>query len=346
MYAVSVDTGWNMIGNPFNFPVRWEDCSLSSGSVTTLYGYDPEKGIQPDQPTMEPWKGYWIYNWGSTDAQLFVPPKSNGMQKAVRGRAGLVQSLSKGEWLIQLSAETKEGCDSYNYAGVKNGASETFDAFDRPDPPAVEAGISLAFDHGDWKRHAGTYAADIRGEGERGLVWRFRVESRNPEEEITLSWKFIQTLPEGWEAYLFDPEEGTSVRLADLPNKRYKTGNAPVNVRSFKLVAGSREFIAAESEGIPLEPVTFQLSQNYPNPFNPKTVIHYSIPKNGHAELVVYNALGQKVRTLIDADARTGAHEAVWNGLDDSGRLLPSGVYIYRLKTPESAAVRKMILIK
>jgi hypothetical protein len=346
MVSVPVDSGWNMIGNPFNFPVRWEDCSVSSDSVTTPYGYDSDNGIQPDQPTLEPWKGYWVYNWGATGANLLVPPKSNGMQKAARGRTGLVQSLAKGEWLIQLSAETKARRDSYNFAGVKNGARETFDSFDRPDPPAVEAGIALSFDHGDWKRHAGTYAADIRGAGERGHVWRFRVESRTPEEEVTLGWKFIQTLPEGWEAYLFDLVEGTSVKLADLPSKRYKTGKAPVDARTFKLVAGSREFIAAESEGIPLEPVAFQLFQNYPNPFNPETVIHYSIPKNGHAELVLYNALGQKVRTLIDADAKTGAHGAVWNGRDDSGRLLPSGVYIYRLKTPESAAVRKMILIR
>jgi hypothetical protein len=346
MVSVPVDSGWNMIGNPFNFPVRWEDCSVSSDSVTTPYGYDSETGIQPDQPTLDPWKGYWVYNWGATGAKLFVPPKANGMQKAARGRAGLVQSLAKDEWLIQLSAETRARRDSYNFAGVKNGARETFDGFDRPDPPSVEAGIALAFDHGDWKRHAGTYAADIRSPGEKGHVWRFRVESRTPEEEVTLGWKFIQTLPEGWEAYLFDLAEGTSVKLADLPNKRYKTSKAPVDVRLFRLVAGSKEFIAAESEGIPLEPVTFQLFQNYPNPFNPETVIHYTIPKNGHAELVLYNALGQKVRTLIDADAKTGAHDAVWNGRDDSGRLLPSGVYIYRLKTPESAAVRKMILIR
>jgi hypothetical protein len=347
MVSVPVDTGWNMIGNPFNFPVRWQDCSLSSDSVTTPYAYESESGSSvPDQAVLEPWKGYWIYNWGASEANLFVPPKSHGMSKTGRARAGLAESLTKGEWLIQLSAGTKTRRDSYNFAGVKNGARPGFDPFDRPDPPAVEAGVALAFDHADWKGHSGSYAADIRGAGERGHAWRFRVESRNPGEDITLTWKFLQTLPEGWNAYLFDLEEGTSLKMTETKDKHFTPGKAASGARLFKLVAGSKEFIEGESEGIPLEPVAFRLFQNYPNPFNPETAIHYSIPKNGHATLTVYNALGQKVRTLLDSEQKTGAHEVLWNGRDDSGLSVPSGVYIYRLKTQESAATRKMILIK
>ena len=345
MVSVPVDTGWNMIGNPFNFPVRWQDCSLSTDSVTTPYAYESGNSV-PDQPVLEPWKGYWIYNWGASEAHLFVPPKSHGMSKAGRARAGLVESLTKGEWLIQLSAETQTRSDRHNFAGVKTGARTGFDAFDRPDPPAVESGVALAFDHADWKGHSGSYAADIRGAGERGHAWRFRVESRNFGEDIALNWKFLQTLPEGWEAYLFDLTEGTSLKLTEAKDKRFKSDKAASGLRLFKLVAGSKEYIEGESEGIPLEPVAFRLSQNYPNPFNPETVIHYSIPKNGHATLTVYNALGQRVRTLIDAEVKTGGHEVLWNGRDDSGRSVPSGVYIYRLKTQEAAATRKMILIK
>jgi hypothetical protein len=347
MVTVPVDTGWNMIGNPFNFPVRWQDCSLSSDSVTTPYAYESESGgIIPDQTVLEPWKGYWIYNWGGSSASLFVPPKSHGMSKAARAAAGLAGPLAKGEWLVQLSAETKTRRDSYNFAGVKNGARSAFDPFDRPDPPAVEAGIALAFDHADWKGHSGSYAADIRGAGERGHVWRFRVESPNPGEDIGLTWKFFQNPPEGWEAYLFDLAEGTSLKLSEAKGKHFTSDKAGAGIRLFKLVAGSKEFIESESEGIPLVPVVFGLSQNYPNPFNPETAIHFSIPKNGHASLTVYNALGQKIRTLLDAEAKTGSHEVLWNGRDDLGRSVPSGVYIYRLKTPESAATRKMILIK
>lgn len=73
------------------------------------------------------------------------------------------------------------------------------------------------------------------------------------------------------------------------------------------------------------------LRQNLPNPFNPATVIRYEMPENAHVQLVVYNALGQPIRTLVDASRAAGWHAVTWDGLDNTGRLAASGVYIARL---------------
>jgi subtilisin family serine protease len=79
-------------------------------------------------------------------------------------------------------------------------------------------------------------------------------------------------------------------------------------------------------------PGAFALEQNYPNPFNPSTTIRYALPSAGPVRLTIYSILGERVRTLVDAEAReAGYHEAVWNGTDDGGRSVASGVYIYRM---------------
>ncbi len=91
---------------------------------------------------------------------------------------------------------------------------------------------------------------------------------------------------------------------------------------------------------------TAALHKNYPNPFNPETVIEFDIRREGWTELLVYNILGQKVRTLINEHLPAGEHQIVWNGKDDNNRKVSSGVYLYKLKTEEVKQVRRMILIK
>ena len=91
---------------------------------------------------------------------------------------------------------------------------------------------------------------------------------------------------------------------------------------------------------------TFSLDANYPNPFNPTTTISYSIPKDNKVELKVYNIKGQLVKTLVKDQLEAGTHKAVWNGDNDTGKRVSSGVYLYRLESGGRAKVRKMLLLK
>ncbi len=90
----------------------------------------------------------------------------------------------------------------------------------------------------------------------------------------------------------------------------------------------------------------FHLSQNHPNPFNPITKIEYSIPRTMYISLTIFNPLGQKVRTLINQKQTPGQHTVVWDGKDDNGRNVASGIYLYRLKTKDFVQTKKMILLK
>jgi hypothetical protein len=101
--------------------------------------------------------------------------------------------------------------------------------------------------------------------------------------------------------------------------------------------------LTADSRGLPQE---YELAQNYPNPFNPGTMLAFDVPVDGHVNLSVFNVLGQRVRTLTDRDYVAGRYELEWNGRDDNGKLVASGVYFYRLTAGESVLTKKMMLLK
>jgi len=87
--------------------------------------------------------------------------------------------------------------------------------------------------------------------------------------------------------------------------------------------------------------------KNYPNPFNPSTTISFSISNDSNVELSIYNIKGQRVKTLVNNDFDRGNHSVVWNGIDDSGKAVSSGLYLYKLNVNgKTEAVKKCILVK
>ena len=100
----------------------------------------------------------------------------------------------------------------------------------------------------------------------------------------------------------------------------------------------------------PTVPTSVALSQNYPNPFNPSTSIRYTVPRtdeeNPSVELQVFSLHGRLVRTLVRTTQAPGDYTVHWDGTDDSGYAVPSGLYIYRLTVGEASISRKMALLK
>jgi len=93
-------------------------------------------------------------------------------------------------------------------------------------------------------------------------------------------------------------------------------------------------------------PTSYALSQNYPNPFNPTTTINIALPEANHVDLIIYNALGQEVRSLKNAYLSAGNYSVTWDGLDNAGNSIPSGVYIYKLTAGTNSFSKKMLMLK
>jgi hypothetical protein len=118
----------------------------------------------------------------------------------------------------------------------------------------------------------------------------------------------------------------------------YRSGN---NFDIYMNAFNTSGIILAIGNSGTVNPTEFELSQNYPNPFNPVTVINYQIPQSGNVKLIIYDALGKEVNTLVNENQNPGNYQIEWNAA-----AFPSGAYFYTLEAGSFVSNKKMILIK
>jgi hypothetical protein len=108
----------------------------------------------------------------------------------------------------------------------------------------------------------------------------------------------------------------------------------------------SNEVVVEVTSADDLIPAVTRLDNNYPNPFNPETTIRFSLHENNKVEIVIYNIKGEKVRELLSSELPASYHTVVWDGRNDRGRMVASGVYLYQMSTSDFSQIKKMLLMK
>jgi hypothetical protein len=126
------------------------------------------------------------------------------------------------------------------------------------------------------------------------------------------------------------------VRISDIGGTVTATSDGVFTIRYPTGVADRNELV----------PTDYDLAQNYPNPFNPSTNVVYQMPKQNHVAIRIYNTTGTLIRTLVDDVKSAGTHAATWDGRDDFGRKVASGLYFYRMDSGEFSETQRMLLLK
>jgi len=189
-----------------------------------------------------------------------------------------------------------------------------------------------------------TYCNIKLGNYQEAIAW-FEDVISNPESEIdslmaVIDLGYVYMLMEG------DDKASVTCRYPQLKPKtmsEYETNRESILVSLFGAVENQAGYTDSEYTQQAILPV---LRSNFPNPFNPSTTISFLLPKDASCTLEVYNIRGQKVKTLINETRFAGNHSVVWTGLDDNGKPVSSGLYFYRLTTPNSSQINKMLLLK
>jgi len=241
-------------------------------------------------------------------------------------------------WKIQFIAEQAfQDKDSFVLAAHPQ-ASEEFDVlYDYPQPPFKPTGIS-------------SYVINQEAFPYSKLFWETRPVN-DLDSEFNLQWDFA----------LFINELEPIILLPEFENVP-STFSISLHIEDFsEIVSSGQEIIYIPSEtgeidgfiniendvsNVSSEIVPLISLQNYPNPFNPATTISYYVKQEAEVNISIYNIKGQKVKTLINETKNAGSYNLEWNGVDDAGKKVSSGVYFYRLKTGDLEKVRKMILLK
>jgi hypothetical protein len=104
---------------------------------------------------------------------------------------------------------------------------------------------------------------------------------------------------------------------------------------------GSTGVTASDAPAVPIE-----LQQNYPNPFNPTTTVAYSVPERCNVALKIYDVSGKCVARLVDKEQEKGSYTVAWNGKDETGNSMASGIYLYRLSAGNQTIAKKMVLLR
>lgn len=131
-----------------------------------------------------------------------------------------------------------------------------------------------------------------------------------------------------------------AIKAVDEKGNTSSLSNVAYGISMFDLSLDTDDDILA---GLPQD---YVLNQNYPNPFNPETEIAFSLPENANVSLEIFNSLGQKVNSLTNNQFPAGEHSLSWNGTDDNGNQLASGIYFYKLTANEFSQSKKMVMLK
>ena len=139
-------------------------------------------------------------------------------------------------------------------------------------------------------------------------------------------------------------------KIAYLIFEKMSTQKSPIELQFTRAIANDTELkdlpILILDRNLANVPKQFKLFQNYPNPFNAETVIKYQLPRDAHVKLAIYNSLGQKIKTLADKNQNAGIYSISWNGKNDDGRMIVSGIYLVRFEAGSFTENRKLILLK
>ena len=175
-------------------------------------------------------------------------------------------------------------------------------------------------------------------------VFSFGPINKSLNKSATLSIKYDKDLDLA-KTGLFRQENEKWVSVPAVINTKAGTISASVEkLGVYALLTGDQ--VESENAGAVELPYTYAVYQNYPNPFNPVTEIKYQLPEQAHVQMQVFNLQGQLVKTLVDQSMEAGYHTVRWNGMNQAGYKVSTGVYFYKINAGSFTETKKMILIK
>ncbi len=308
--TIAVQSRWNLIGpNSFIAPVSSISTDPGGILMTGFFAYDDTGYVNAD--SLIPGRGYWVKTNSAGTLQLNVP--SN-----VPGGTPKATPTDHLAGLSSIRIEDGSGRAQTLYFGARGEGGPSPGQFELP-PVPPDAGFDSRFGSGSMVEFH---------RPDRGPEESFAVRIHSALYPVTIRWDIRGDADA---AYALASGDATGAPEWRVPIEG--TGSRTLSrdqAADLRLVAGSRAV-----------PTEFALMQNYPNPFNPLTTVGYALPTAERVNLVVYNALGEEVSTVVDARQESGYHTATI-----SAGNLASGVYFYRLTAGSFRAVRKMLLIR
>jgi hypothetical protein len=329
--------GWNQISSPYIYPVKW------SGSTVAWRWNNQTKDYEQADSVLEPWKGYWV----AADSQAVVRIDNTPVfNTTALAKKQSVYFVSKSEWQIKIKLTTGKGMDAENTLGFSRLARDGFDRLDLPKAPRFQGGRSVFFPHPDWNRQIKEFASDIRNKIQHINVFQIGIApSLGDSGSSQLSFDGTENFSSLY-CFLVDPNSVSAISTG----KQYPLGPSGSVLYKQIFVTDDRNFIRNF-------PQTFSLANPYPNPCRPSAHINYTLPydfaNDGQLSLepyqvkiALYDVMGRQVRELVYHKQLPGMYHILWDGKNNSGKIVASGTYFCRLTAGKFAATTRLVMMK
>jgi hypothetical protein len=307
--TIGVSAKWNIVGS-VAVPVSVSNIvSNPPGNiVSSYYGYNGGYSVAT---TLVPGQGYWVKATGAGSIAL------NGYGGAMVPKASQVLPVDQ---FNAITVADSRGHSQTLYVAIAELDKSALDMYELPPTPP-----------------AGSF--DVRFASQRMLESVPTVGGGN-EYPLVLSGAAYPV------SVTIDAKQlgGASVELVEKRGETVLAVHRLADGKSVTVASGSSLSIRVGSGSA--VPTSFAISQNYPNPFNPSTRINIDVPQDGFVDVSVFDVLGQKVSTLFNGEIHAGYKTLEWNGTNNLGATVPSGMYFVRMNSDKFSGVRKMMLMK
>ena len=328
-YSIPLQAGWNIISNPFDIDIPWQAVTQANEISQALHRWNSRFEQTTIFSSAKTGQAFYFFNSEGLE-QLLLPylPATPGEAPPEMPPALVLTASTGGKTLSTLRLG--------NHEEALSGA----DPFDQVAPPRAFEAVSIRAVQPNEPEKSRKRLLSEQYEPAHLLGYRYEISLAGPTEEpLTLALEKTGTIFAGQKIVLIDQ---TLAKRYDLNKNPSETLWLTAPEQTFVLLVGDDAYIDQEAAGI--LPRAVSLLPGYPNPFAKQMTIEFTLPEPNSVQLVVYDALGRQVRTLKEGALAAGHYSVVWDGRNDAGAPLSSGLYFYQLLLPDSRLVRSAVL--
>lgn len=326
-YEITLSQGYNQVGSPFPYALSWADILAANPQAvqTELEDFLAYEEAYVASDRIKRLRGGFIF--AHTPVTLRIPVRKNdNVQRNDLRIPAHFEQMTDGEWFLPIDASL--GGRTYRLAGfgMAVGADTSRDPLDRMIPPGFGDYLDIRVKHDEYFFE--NFTRDIVPLAKE-YVWEFTVETNLEDPLLELTWDLSYLPPNGQKWMLFDVDNQKLIDLQDQLSYR----SVGERTRRFRLYQGGSDFVTRMAV-----PDRIHLGDAYPNPFSSEVSIPFTLPptqKNYDVRLIVRNQLGQHIATVYQGNLPSGFHEISWDGADQSGNRLSSGIYFYQLEVSD-----------